>query len=45
MSGAADLWELNVLELLLVGRVAWVRIWRERLSREFVEANVLGSVA
>jgi hypothetical protein len=45
LSGADDLWVLNAVELLLVGCMAWVRIRRERLSREFVEANILRSVA
>jgi hypothetical protein len=30
---AADLWALNVVELLLVGWVVRVRMWSERLNR------------
>jgi hypothetical protein len=37
--------DAGIILRFLVGCMSWVRIRRERLSREFVEANILRSVA
>jgi hypothetical protein len=45
LSGAADLWELNMVKLLPGGTGPEVLVCRERLIREFMAANELRSVA
>jgi hypothetical protein len=45
LSGAADLWELNRLELLVVASGPEVRVCRELLSHMFMAADEPGHVS